>query len=74
MILKILYNLFLIIYRLKLNLTTETSQRGATLPAQGSLRHPCSSAPSDTARFSTATEWQGKLIDERFVISSVKII
>ncbi|VBB32278.1 unnamed protein product, partial [Acanthocheilonema viteae] len=44
--------------RLKLNLATETSQRGATLPAQGSLRHPCSSVPSDTMRFSTATEWQ----------------
>uniref|UniRef100_A0A158Q8F5 RalBP1-associated Eps domain-containing protein 2 n=1 Tax=Elaeophora elaphi TaxID=1147741 RepID=A0A158Q8F5_9BILA len=43
---------------LKLNLATEASQRGATLPAQGSLRHPCSSVPSDTMRFSTATEWQ----------------
>ncbi|CAG9531154.1 unnamed protein product [Cercopithifilaria johnstoni] len=41
---------------LKLNLATETSQRGATLPAQGSLRHPCSSVPSDTMCFST-TEW-----------------
>ncbi|VDK88125.1 unnamed protein product [Litomosoides sigmodontis] len=43
---------------LKLNLAAETSQRGATLPAQGSLRHPCSSVPSDTMHFSTATECQ----------------
>ncbi|VDP13007.1 unnamed protein product [Onchocerca flexuosa] len=43
---------------LRVNLTTETSQRGATLPAQGSLRHPCSSMLSDTTRFSTAIEWQ----------------
>ncbi|EFO26740.1 hypothetical protein LOAG_01740 [Loa loa] len=43
---------------LKLKLATETSQRGATLPAQGSLRHPCNSVASDTMRFSAATEWQ----------------
>uniref|UniRef100_A0A915PUK9 EF-hand domain-containing protein n=1 Tax=Setaria digitata TaxID=48799 RepID=A0A915PUK9_9BILA len=44
---------------LKVSLGAEMLQRGATLPAQGSLRyHPCNSMPSDTARFSTAAEWQ----------------
>ncbi|MCP9262405.1 BMA-REPS-1 [Dirofilaria immitis] len=36
---------------LKMNLATETSQRGATLPVHGSLRHPYSSVPFDTMRF-----------------------
>ncbi|VIO98056.1 Uncharacterized protein BM_BM6470 [Brugia malayi] len=43
---------------LRLNMAAETSQRGATLPAQGSLRHPCSSVPSDTLHFTIATECQ----------------
>lgn len=61
-ILKSSHNKFSVICRLKVNLAAQTSQRGATLPAQGSLRHPCSSMPSDPARFSTAIEWQGKLL------------
>ncbi|KAM3717817.1 Actin cytoskeleton-regulatory complex protein [Dirofilaria immitis] len=43
---------------LKMNLATETSQRGATLPVHGSLRHPYSSVPFDTMRFPKASEWQ----------------
>uniref|UniRef100_A0A183EHE6 DUF3736 domain-containing protein n=1 Tax=Gongylonema pulchrum TaxID=637853 RepID=A0A183EHE6_9BILA len=42
----------------KHNTAAEVLQRGATLPAQASLRyHPCNSMPADTACFSTA-EWQ----------------
>lgn len=52
----------------------EALPRGATLPAQGSLRHTCCSLAQDTMPVLNGAEWQGKLIDESFLIGDEVII